>query len=166
VARVVVLLGPPGSGKTTIGEALARRGFRWREWETWILERWGDRDQLLRSKEAALPELHAEIVRWIASESTPAAMETTGLSDAPLLDELEAGGEAFVVRLEVTEEEALRRVLGRARGRHLSDDLEHNRSVWHAVQAAAASRRTDLRIDTTAVSATTAAARIADALPS
>ena len=108
----------------------------------------------------------SEIVRWIASEPTPAAMETTGLSDASLLDELEAGGEAFVVRLEVTEDEALRRVADRARGRNLSDDPEHNRSVWHAVQAAAASHRTDLRIDTTAVSATTAAALIADAVPS
>jgi adenylate kinase family enzyme len=37
----VVLLGAPGSGKTTVGEELARRGLRWREWELWILEQWG-----------------------------------------------------------------------------------------------------------------------------
>ena len=54
----------------------------------------------------------------------------------------------------------------RARGRHLSDDLEHTRSVWHAVQAVAASRRADLSIDTAVTSANTAAALIADAVRS
>ena len=98
----------------------------------------------VNDSEPVSQELHAQILRWIASDSTPAAMETTGLSDAPLLDGLEAGREAFVVRLEVTEEEALGRVADRARGRHLSDDQEHNRSVWSAVEAVAASRRTEL----------------------
>ena len=37
---IVVLLGPPGSGKSTIGGALGHVGFRWREWESYILDRW------------------------------------------------------------------------------------------------------------------------------
>ena len=92
----------------------------------------GRRDAFLRSKATALPELHAEIRRWIGSDSTPAVIETTGLSDAPLLDDLDAAGETFVVRLDVSEQDALHRVAERDRGRHLSDDPEHNRSVRRA----------------------------------
>jgi shikimate kinase len=165
VGRVVVLLGPPGSGKTSIGEALARRGFRWRDWEVWILQRWGARDEFLRRKSTALPELHAEIRSWITSEPSTAVIETTGISDAPLLDELDARGEAFVVRLDVTEEEALRRVVDRERGHHLSDEPERNRSVWRAFYSGAASRQADLTIDTSTTSVPSAAARIAEALP-
>jgi shikimate kinase len=164
VAQVVVLLGPPGSGKTSIGEALAQRGFRWREWEVWILERWGDREGYLRDKATALSELHAEVRRWIAAGPTTAVLETTGLSDAPLLDDLDARGAAFVVRLDVPADEARRRVAERSRGRHLSDDPERNESVWRACRAVAASRRTDLVIDTSVVPVPAAAARIEEAL--
>ena len=130
----------------------------------WIIERWGARDAFLRSKATALPELHAEMRRWIGSDSTPAVIETTGLSDAPLLDDLEAAGGTFVVRLDVSEQDARRRVAERDRGRHLSDEPEHNRSVRRAFDSGAASRGADLVIDTSAVTVASAAARIADAL--
>src|SRR5262245_34046791 len=61
VRDVVVLLGAPGSGKTTVGEELARRGLRWREWELWILEQWSPRDAFLAQKAEALPALHQAI---------------------------------------------------------------------------------------------------------
>jgi len=61
VARVVLLLGPPGSGKTTIGEELGRRGLRWREWEPVILARWGSREAFVARKAEALPQLYDEV---------------------------------------------------------------------------------------------------------
>ena len=58
----MILLGAPGSGKTAVGEELARRGLRWREWELWVLERWGSREAFVARKADALPELHRALI--------------------------------------------------------------------------------------------------------
>jgi shikimate kinase len=165
VVEVVVLVGAPGSGKSSIGRRLGQLGLRWRDWEAAIVERWGTRDAFVARKAEALPALHDEIVGWIGSDRTPAVFETTGLSDAPLLARLAASGGALVVRLDVGEEEALRRVAQRERGRHLSDEPEPNRQVWRAFQERVAPRLpVDLVIDTHELSIDAAAARIVDAL--
>ena len=146
---VVVLLGPPGSGKSTIGEQLGRRGLRWREWEPVILERWGAREAFLAVKAEALPQLHDEIRRWIAADAPPAVVEATGLSDADFLDGLERDHRCLVVRLDVGEDEAMRRVTTRDQDRHLTDDVERSRSVWRAFyEGPGTHRRVDLAIDT------------------
>jgi hypothetical protein len=49
--QVVVLLGAPGSGKTSVGRALGERGWRWREWEVELVGEWGRRDEFLANKE-------------------------------------------------------------------------------------------------------------------
>jgi shikimate kinase len=165
VIRVVVLLGAPGSGKSSIGEELARRGLRWREWEPAILERWGSRERFVANKATALPALHEEILEWIASDGATSAIETTGLSDARLLDRLERSGTALTVRLDVTEDAALARVTARAQGRHLSDDVEPNRQVWRAfTERVVPTRHVDLVIDTEVRSVGSAAATILTAL--
>jgi shikimate kinase len=148
-ARVVVLIGPPGSGKSTIGDELGQRGYRWRSWEEYILERWGGRDAFVAAKDVALPALHEKIRSWIDAEETPAVIETTALSDAPFLDALSRERACVFVRLDVSEEEALRRVAARQAGRHLSDDTEANRIVWRAFSSLVVPhRRVDLVIST------------------
>jgi shikimate kinase len=164
VIKVVVLWGPPGSGKSTIGEELGRRGLRWREWESVILERWGSRERFVEHKAEALPELHAEILAWIASDRSIAVIETTGLSDAPLVSALQGSGDALVVRLDVSEDEALRRVAVRQQGRHLNDDVADNRAVWRACQEQADRLDVDLVVDTEVVAAQSAVAAITAAL--
>jgi shikimate kinase len=166
MGSVVVLLGPPGSGKTSIGEALERKGFRWREWELVIRDRWGSREAFLDHKAEALPALHEEILRWVAAEGSPAAFETTGLSDAPLLDALERSSPSMlVVRLDVSEEQAARRVAARPDGRHLSDDVETNRAVWRSFQEhVVPHRRVDLIVDTEAQSIDSVVAMIVTAI--
>ena len=164
VIKVVVLLGPPGSGKSTIGEELGRRGLRWREWESLILERWGSRENFLEHKAEALPALHEEILAWIASDRSIAVIETTGLSDAPLISVLQGSGEALVVRLDVPEEEALRRVEVRQQGRHLDDDLADNRAVWRACREQADRRDVDLVVDTDVATVESAVAAITSTL--
>jgi adenylate kinase family enzyme len=150
---VVVLLGPPGSGKSTVGAALGRLGLRWREWEATILERWGSRADFVAQKPIALPWLHEEIICWIDSAEVLAAIETTGLSDAPLLDRLDSRCSAFVVRLDVTEAVAMSRVEERPRKQHLTDDIESSRAIWRAFyKVVAPSRRVDVSIDTEVMS--------------
>lgn len=163
MSSVVVLLGPPGSGKSTVGEILGTRGFRWREWEPWILEQWGSRDAFVAAKAEALPILHQEIRSWIEEGGGTAVIESTGLSDSSFLDELD--GISFVVRLDVSEPVALARVERRQRGRHLSDDLAANALVWQAFRdRVVPNRRCDLVLDTEASSAAHVAAEVSAAL--
>jgi dephospho-CoA kinase len=165
MVRVVVLLGPPASGKSAVGQELERAGFRWREWEQVILDRWGSRDAFVAVKDVALPELQREIRSWIDSDGPVAVIETTGLSDAAFLDSFERDQMSFVVRLDVSEEEALRRAAARPSGHHLTDDLEINRLTSRAFATRVAPhRRIDLCIDTERVEPAEAARLVADAI--
>jgi shikimate kinase len=165
VVTVVVLLGAPGSGKSVIGNELGRRGLRWHDWEATILERWESRENFVANKAHALPVLHRQIVEWIESDVQVAVVETTGLSDAPLIDALDRSGSALLVRLDVSEEEASRRVAARIHGRHLSDDLDVNRAVGRAFRREVIPRqRVDLVIDTETDSIDAAVARITSTL--
>ncbi|MGE3073154.1 MAG: AAA family ATPase [Dehalococcoidia bacterium] len=166
MGRAVVLLGPPGSGKSTIGDELGRAGLRWRDWEPWILESWGTRERFLANKAEALASLHQAILEFIDGAETPAVIESTGLSDREFLDRLcqERRG-TFIVRLDVSESEALKRVAARTKGRHLSDAIESNRAVWSAFQhLVVPSRSLSLVIDTERVAIAEAAAKILRAL--
>jgi len=162
VARVVVLVGAPGSGKSTIGALLGASGLRWREWEPLILERWGSREAFVAAKADALPLLHREVRSWIEEDGPVAVVESTGLSDAAFLDDLDATSDCFVVRLDVSEQEAIRRVRLRDQGRHLSDDLSANAAIWRAFRDfVVPGRRCDLVIDTDSTSAAGVAALVA-----
>ena len=91
MGEIVVLLGGPGSGKSTVAAELARLGFRWRDWEAWLLEKWGGREAFLERKAEALAELHASILEFAdEDDAPPLVIESTGLSDGPFLDRLRA----------------------------------------------------------------------------
>lgn len=165
MTRVVVLLGPPAAGKTTIGAELERLGFRWREWELTILERWGSRDAFVANKAEALPQLHNDIERWIDEAGPTAVIESTGLSDAVFLDTLVRAGACFVVRVDVSDAETTRRLAIRGRGRHLTEDRAGNDRVRREYETAVLPhRRVDLVIDGDRTPAADAAARIANAV--
>lgn len=165
MARVVVLVGAPGSGKSTVGALLGASGLRWRDWEPIILERWGSRESFVAAKAEALPLLHREIRSWIDEDGPAAVVESTGLSDAAFLDDLDATGSCFVARLDVSEAEALRRVVSREPGRHLSDDIAANAAVWRAFRDfVVPERRCDIMIDTDTTPAADVAACVASAV--
>lgn len=162
---VIVLFGPPASGKSTVGAALGELGFRWREWEMEILARWGSRDSFVANKATALPELQRDIRAWIEDDGPRAVIESTGLSDGPFLDALARDLPSFVVRFDVSEEQAERRLGSRTAGRHLTDDLAANRRVRREYEAHVLPHRAvDLVIDGDLTPAAAAAAQIAKAV--
>ena len=144
-----MLLGPPGSGKSTVGRLLAPHGIRWREWELEIVERWGSRQAFVAAKHTAVPELHRLILDWLDEPGGPAAIESTGLSDAPLLDALDEEGRSLVIRLDASKDVAAARVATRPKGAHLTDDTADNDRVWDEFDRhVAPHRRTHATIDT------------------
>ena len=148
--QVVVLLGAPGSGKTTVGRALgAEHGWRWREWEAELVARWGGREAFLERKTEALADLHSRVRAMAAEPGAPLVYESTGLSEAAFIDALTDEFATFVVRLDVGEEEAIRRAAARPTGEHLTDDTDALRAVWGAfTEHVVPTRSVDLVIDT------------------
>ena len=165
MARVVVLLGAPGSGKSSVDRALGELGLRWREWEPWVLERWGSGEDFVAHKVEALADLHKEIRAFRGAGPTAAVIESTGLSDREFLDALQAEGGTLFVRLDVSEAVAVQRVTSRPQGEHLADDVTRSRAVWRAFDESVRSRRAvDLVINTEDVSIDDAVARILEVI--
>lgn len=149
MGRIVVLLGAPGSGKSTVGAELGRRGLRWRDWETALLERWGSLEAFAANKDAALAEHHSGVLHLADAGPAPLVYESTGLSEADFLDRLQAERPGtLVVRLDISEEEMLRRVQARPPGQHLSDEADRNLGVLRAFERhVLPNRRVDLVFD-------------------
>ena len=106
--RLVILLGPPASGKTALGRMLGERGggFASGSLSCWRL---GARENLVADETEALAELHQRVRDLAAAPGLPAVYETTGLSDADFLDQVVSELPTIVVQLDVGLNEARRR---------------------------------------------------------
>ena len=166
MGRAVVLLGAPGSGKSTVGEGLGRLGLRWRDWERELLIRWGSLEAFAANKTQALGEHHRDLLAFVDAAESSAILESTGLSDREFLDRLQhERPDTVIARLDVSQSEALRRIAARQQGRHLIDDAEANRRTWQAFQyLVVPSRCVDLVIDTDVVDALEAARTLLEVL--
>jgi hypothetical protein len=133
-----------------VGRALAERGYRWREWEQELVDRWGGREAFVANKDEALPAFHAELRAWLDAGPPAATIESTGLSDASLLDELDASERIFLARFDLEASEAARRCAERPAGEHLTDEpADATRVIAEHERLVRPTRRVDLVVDAT-----------------
>ena len=129
-------MGPPGSGKTFFGKRLAELGMaRYVELEPILVERFGTGASFLANKGAALAFIAESHEAALAESGLPVAIESTGVSDRPLLEKLGARYRLLVVKVLAPKALCMERVASRARDRNLSNDVEATarfHDFWHA----------------------------------
>jgi shikimate kinase len=159
----IVLMGPPGSGKSVLGHHLAARGIAaYQELEPILRERFGAEDAFRTRKQEALAFLADAYREQIASSPLPVAIESTGLSDRPNLERLMREHRVALAHLRVPRETCVERVVGRPPGDHLSDANDRERiggfyDFWYA--QVFPTYRFDLVVDGADVEAAAAAIR-------
>lgn len=159
--EAIVLLGPPGSGKTAIGEELAERfGYRYVDYEAVLVEKYGPVELFVRYKKQAIPELHRTILNSIDSAQMPIVVETTALSERDFIENLVTSHRTFTALLSTSLETALERIELRPRGRNLSNSPGTNHWIWERFDEAHRDRNVDLKLDTESVTVSEAAVLI------
>lgn len=122
----VVLMGPPGSGKSFIGKLLARAGVAsYLELEPVLVSRFGSGDEFLRNKAAALAFIRASHIDQLErSTGRPVVLESTGISDRPLIDELRGRYPLRLVHVATPRATCLQRVASRPAHLNIRNDPE------------------------------------------
>ncbi len=156
-------MGPPGSGKSFLGAHLARAGLgSYRELEPILREKFGAEDTFLSNKRAALEFLVRSYRDQLAHAERPVAIETTGVSDRPILEQLAREHRVAIAHVNADRAVCVDRVVARPPGRNISATVDRERvgafyDLWH--ERIAPTYRFDLVLDGGDVEAATAALR-------
>ena len=120
---LIVLIGPPGAGKTHLGQRIhASLGFAFRDAEQELLARYGSSEAFVKEKGTALAALEREIRARLGASRVPVVIESTGLSDAPMLARLEQDFPVLWIKVHAPRDVCVARVKSRAAGHNFSND--------------------------------------------
>jgi shikimate kinase len=146
--EVLILMGPPGSGKTAVGHELAANyGFRYTDYEAGLVEKYGPVELFVRYKKKAMKELHESIIASIDISLPPLVFETTALSEKGFVEGLIERYSTFTALLDVPLATGLERIESRPRGRNLSNSPGTNQWIWERFAEVHVDRKVDLRLD-------------------
>lgn len=162
---VVLLVGPPGSGKTSIGEHLASDfGYVYEDREAGLLREWGSLEAFREHRDDAIRAMHDAFERELASTGAPLVYESTALTERGFVERLQRDAGAFTVLLTVTLDRALARIARREPGGNFSNAPDTTTAVWSACTETHASLHADTMLATDDRDARTLAAEINGAL--
>lgn len=133
---LIQLMGPPGSGKSTLGRELDRQGVvSYTELEPILVERFGRGEEFARHRPKAHEWIWSFYRRALQTSPLPVAMETTGIAGRDFLEEIQATGRVLLIKLTTPREVCVSRALSRPKGAHVTD---HGRAAagrffdhWH-----------------------------------
>ena len=129
--EAVVLMGPPGCGKSYLGNRLKQQGMAsYVEIEPLLVERFGTGQEFARNKARALAFLRQCVHEQLAERVGVVAFESTGLSDRPLLEEIQRSHRVALIKLMTPKSTCLERIGARAAGRNLSNDVAASERFW------------------------------------
>jgi shikimate kinase len=148
VKRGIVLVGAPGTGKTSIGLALARLGYWFEDREAALLARYGSIEEFRRRKDEAIARLHADFLAAVRAEAKHWVYESTALTERDFVTRLRDEFGGFAVRLEIPLDTALERVGARTPGANLSNDAEATGRHWQLCNDAYETMSFELSVDT------------------
>jgi len=129
-------MGPPGSGKSTLGNELNNRGFAtYTELEPLIVEMFGQGEAFVPKR----PQAH----RWIrnfyrqqlAEANLPVVIETTGIGDREFLQELAQSYSLLLVMVKTSRDICLDRIRTRPKGRNVGapgKPVQEFHDYWHS----------------------------------
>jgi shikimate kinase len=132
----IVLVGPPGSGKTAVGRALGDLGYWFEDREAMLVARYGSVDHFRLRKTEAVALIHEDFLAALPAEPRPWVYESTALTEGDWVRRLRREFGGFVVRLEVALDVASGRVSARNPDANLASEASAAEFLWHACAAA------------------------------
>jgi predicted kinase len=134
--RMILLMAPPGSGKSTLGNELNRQGVAsYTELEPKLMELFGEGEEFAKNRPTAHLWIWDFYRRALKETRLPVVMETTGIAGRDFIEEMRARYRLLFVKLDTPKAICLERVRTRPRGRHVNDAdeafFENFYTHWH-----------------------------------
>jgi hypothetical protein len=114
-----------------LGRYLAEQGIaRYTELEPVLVRHFGQGEQFARNKTAALQFLRDTYQKELKRDGQVVVIESTGLSDRPIIEELARHYRFVYVKIDAVRELCTKRITDRKDGRNISNDVEAARAFY------------------------------------